>query len=320
MKTQATRYFVSIVVCTHNLKDYPFLKEALKSLLGQTYSEKEITLVVDGNPELYKRILSDYQSEKRLRVILLNTTMGISEARNAGIRESKGDILAFIDDDAVAEKDWIEKLVAVYVKYDAIAVGGKILPDWIGGPVPDFFPEELYWLVGVTNRGFAQDTITEVRNAYGSNMSFKKIVFDEAGLFSHGFGFTGNACVQAEEPELSLRMRKKFSRGVIYNPEAIVHHKIPSSKVKLGTLYRRSFYQGYSKALIKKIDSVKDPLNTERSYLRYLLIESIPGRLKRFYHFSELKKVLVLIISIIGVGLGFIFGSVQKNIIKKQSG
>jgi glucosyl-dolichyl phosphate glucuronosyltransferase len=320
MKASSAGPLVSVVVCTHAFKDYPFLKEALKSLLGQTYSQKEITLVVDGNADLYRRILSDYQAENRLRVILLEDTMGISEARNAGIRESKGDILAFIDDDATAEKDWIEQLVAVYVKYNAIAVAGKILPDWIGGPVPDFFPEELYWLVGVTNLGFAQDTITEVRNAYGSNMSFKKIVFDQAGLFSHGFGFTGKACVQAEEPELSLRMKKKFSRGVIYNPEAIVYHKIPSSKVKLGTLYRRSFYQGYSKALIKKIDSVKDPLNTERSYLRYLLIKSIPGRLKKFYHPSELKKVFVLIVSIIGVGLGFVFGSAQRKKIKTKSG
>jgi glucosyl-dolichyl phosphate glucuronosyltransferase len=307
------------VICTHSLNDYLKLKEAVASIVAQTYQAGEIILVVDGNPELYQKIRQDLGQKEPFKVILLKQNMGISGARNAGIGAASGEIIAFMDDDATAKKDWIETLIATYKKYDAISVGGKILPDWEAGAAPDYFPEELYWLVGVINQGFADDKIGEVRNTFGPNMSFKKSVFEEIGVFNQGFGFSGNSCVQAEEPELSLRMKKKFSRGVTYNPQAIVYHKIPRSKLKIGLLIKRSFYQGYSKALINKLDKSTDPLNTERTYLKYLILKSIPGRLKKFYRLSELKKVFVLIASIAGVGLGFLFGSVKGKNVKRAN-
>jgi GT2 family glycosyltransferase len=269
-------------------------------------------VVVDGNQALHARIAAVFGKGSVLKLILLEKNRGVSQARNAGIQAAKGDIIVFMDDDAVAENDWLEKIVYTYESCDAISVGGKILPTWLGKK-PDYFPEELYWLVGVTHKGFAEDKICEVRNTYGPNMSFRKEVFQKAGMFSSGFGFSGVSCVQAEEPELALRMRKHCGKGVMYNPEAIVYHKIHPSKVGIKMLFKRSFYQGYSKALIGKLETTENAMNTEKSFLRFLLLKRIPLKIFRIDRISEIKKGWVLIMSITGVGLGYVYGCVKGN-------
>jgi GT2 family glycosyltransferase len=304
---------VSAVVCTHSLDNYPNLVEAVDSLLSQTHTEMEVIVAVDGNVELYEKVSAHYGGNKTVSALLLKENVGVSGARNAGIKAAKGDVIAFIDDDAVAEKRWIENLLSTYREYDAAAVGGKVLPVWLGGK-PDYLPEELYWLAGITHEGFAEEKVVEVRNTFGPNMSFKKEVFQKAGMFNENLGFArkGTSYIQAEEPEFALRMRRELGKGVIYNPKAVVYHKIPPAKVKVGLLLKRAFYQGYSKALLKKLSISADSVATERSYLKALLLKHIPGRLKRFYRLTELKKLLMLFACIGAVGLGFMYGYVKR--------
>ncbi len=304
---------VSAVVCTHSLDNYPNLVEAVDSLLSQTHTEMEVIVAVDGNVELYEKVSAHYGGDKTVSALLLKENVGVSGARNAGIKAAKGDVIAFIDDDAVAEKRWIENLLSTYREYDAAAVGGKVLPVWLGDK-PDYLPEELYWLAGITHEGFAEEKVVEVRNTFGPNMSFKKEVFQKAGMFNENLGFArkGTSYIQAEEPEFALRMRRELGKGVIYNPKAVVYHKIPPAKVKVGLLLKRAFYQGYSKALLKKLSISDDSVATERSYLKALLLEYIPGRLKRFYRLTELKKLLMLFACIGAVGLGFVYGYVKR--------
>ena len=76
----------------------------------------------------------------------------------------------------MADQKWVENLVDSYKELQAMAVGGKILPLWLPGK-PAYFPEELYWLVGATHKGFAEDAVVEVRNVFASNMSFRKEIF-----------------------------------------------------------------------------------------------------------------------------------------------
>jgi GT2 family glycosyltransferase len=309
--------YVSAVICTHNLANYQNLVEAVNSLLEQTYQVREIIIVVDGNPELFERFNSEYRGHGGVNAVLLKDNMGVSEARNAGIRVAKGDVIAFTDDDAIASSQWIETLVGTYETFDAIAVGGKILPIWTGG-IPDYLPEELYWLIGVTHKGFAEEKIKEVRNTFGPNMSFRREVFEKIGLFSKDLGFAkrNTGYLQAEEPDLAIRMKQAFGKGVVYNPLAVVFHKIPQSKLKVRVLLKRSFYQGYSKALMRKLNNSTEGrlIATETNYLKTVLFKRIPERMKRAYHLSELKKVSMLTASVFSVGLGFICGSIPKSL------
>jgi len=304
---------VSAVVCTYSLDNYPNLVEAVDSLLAQTHREMEVIIAVDGNAELYERVLAHYSGNKAVKTVLLKENVGVSGARNAGISVARGDVIAFIDDDAVADKGWVENLLTTYRDFDAAAVGGKILPVWLGGK-PDYLPEELYWLAGITHEGFAEEKVVEVRNTFGPNMSFKREVFDKIGFFNENLGFAQKRApsIQAEEPEFALRMRRKLGKGVIYNPKAIVYHKIPPSKVKVRLLLKRAFYQGYSKALLRKLNISADSGATEKAYLKALLLKHIPRRLKRFYRLTELKKLLMLFACIGAVGLGFVYGYVKR--------
>jgi len=293
--------------------------DAVDSLLNQTHTDLEIIIVVDGNEELYEKVANVYDAQEKIKVLATRENIGVSGARNTGIRAARGDFIAFMDDDAIAEERWVENLVDAYQKLDAIAVGGRILPIWLSKQ-PDYFPEELGWLVGVTHEGFAQEKVVEVRNTFGPNISFKREVFEKIGLFWEKLGFAkrGTSYLQGEEAEFTLRMKSKLGKGVIYNPEAVVYHKIPASKTEPRTLLRRAFHQGYSKALLKRLNLSSEALTTERSYLKDLLFKYIPRRIKRIFSASnsvmELKKLSVLIASVLSVGLGFVYGYTKEYI------
>jgi len=157
---------VSIILCTHRSERYEDFIEALDSLNAQSCENEklEIVVVVDGNRELYDRILKsgiEEADKADVKVILNEENLGLSESRNKGIKEAKGDVIAFFDDDAVADEDWLKELERMYGEYDAIAAGGKLLPKWVSKK-PKFLPEEYYWLVGATHKGFPEE-VTEVR-------------------------------------------------------------------------------------------------------------------------------------------------------------
>ena len=310
---------VSTVIPSFKIDSYSDLADAIDSLLNQSYADIEVIVVIHTSKNLYEEIVKAYVTENKVKVLFSERSLGAAAARNVGIKAARGDILAFIDDDAVADEKWVEILVETYKELDAVAVGGKILPMWLPGK-PAYFPEELYWLVGVTHKGFAEDKIVEVRNAFGPNMSFKREVFEQVGLFNENLGFAkrGTSYIQAEETEFSLRMTSKFGVGVIYNPEAIVHHKIPVSKARLKLLLKRSFYQGYSKVLLQKWGSSPNSISTEKSYLKDLLLKYIPQRIKKVFtapdRVAQVKQLSVLPCSIVAVGLGFLYGHVRQII------
>ena len=316
-RRDVTLMLVSIIIPSFKIDNYSDLVDAIDSLLNQSYADIEVIVVSHTSKNLYEKIVKAYVTQNKVKVIFSERSLGAYAARNVGIKAAHGDILAFLDDDAVADEKWVENLVNTYQELNAMAVGGKMLPVWLPRK-PAYFPEELYWLVGATHKGFAEDKLAEVRNAFGSNMSFKREVFKQAGLFNENLGFSkrGRSYIQAGEAEFSLRMTGKFGVGVIYNPEAIVHHKIPVSKARLKLLFKRSFYQGYSKVLLDKLGPSSNSISTEKSYLKNLLLRYIPQRIKKCFtgpgRVAQIKQLLVLVSSIMAVGLGFVYGHIKQ--------
>jgi glycosyltransferase involved in cell wall biosynthesis len=322
LKSAGKLQSIAVVVCTYDFNRYPGLQEAIDSLLRQSHKINEIIVVASGSHDLGERISNDYISQENIKVIISQKSFSATQARNVGIRSASADIIAFTDDDIVADINWAACLIETYHKMDVVAVGGKVLPIWLTGK-PDHLPEELYWLVGATHESFIADRIMEMRNTFGPNMSFTRQVFETLGYFNEGLGFAerGTSYLQGEEPEFGLRMRSKLGRGIIYNPEAIVHHKVPSSKLKFRLLLHRSFYQGYSKALIQKLVPSPRFLNPEKSYLKNLFLKYFPERIKKIFvgdeRLIEIKKLCVLLLSVLAAGLGFIYGHI-KYITYKQ--
>jgi glycosyltransferase involved in cell wall biosynthesis len=300
---------VSVVVCAYDPNQYGDLRDAIESVLAQTYDAIEVVVVIDGSEELYEQIRGRYGDFNDVVLHCNNSNVGLSRSRNAGIKRSSGDVVAFIDDDSVAREDWIAELVQTYDRREAIAAGGRMAPHWVTGQ-PEWIPPEFYWLVGVTHRGFPE-TECEVRNTFGSNISFKRGVFDEVGGFDPNLGRHGDRQIQGEETELAARMYATFGERVWYNPDAVVEHKVFEYRTAPRWLLERAFWQGYSKRVLDEL--IDDSGGEEGAFLSQLLFEGFPGYVTetvRYRSFASAKKGLAALALTVAVGLGFIYAAV----------
>lgn len=305
---------VSVVVCAYSMKRYDDVCEAIESVLSQTYDNIDVILVIDGNEELFERLQSEFDNQEAVTIQCNEKNRGLSYSRTRGIDLANGSVIAFLDDDAIAHPDWIEQLVHGYNETDAIAVGGRMMPKWVAGK-PSYLPEEFNWLVGA-NYEPRLDDWTEVRNTLGSNMSFRREVFEETGGFDEQMGLQGDSQVQSEETELAMRMYDTFGQGMLYNPDAIVEHKIFQYRTKVVWLCRRAFWQGYSKQRLKQINEDGSD-DAESEFLEHLLFSSMPRRISRLTRspsLAKLQQLLMLFILTACVGLGYVYGIITYQI------
>lgn len=252
---------MSVVVCTYSRARMEQMLATLRSLEQQTYSTREVILVVDNNPELAGELLSTLAG---VRVIENTGPKGLSGARNTGVQEARGAILAFIDDDATAHLEWIEGLVAEYPDDGVLGVGGGVVPAWDGGRKPSWLPEEFLWVVGCSYRGLEAGA---VRNPIGCNMSFRSLVFEAVGGFDPLVGRIGLAPTGCEETELCIRALNHWPNAkIMYVPRAEVRHHVPRSRQTFGYFLSRCFSEGKSKAAVSKLAGVKS-LGKERQYI-----------------------------------------------------
>jgi glycosyltransferase involved in cell wall biosynthesis len=299
---------VSVVLCTYDVALFDDFYDAADSVLDQTHSPVELVVVVDGTPDLAELVREEYGNHENVRIHLNDENRGLLESRNTGAQVASGDVVAFIDDDARADPDWIEELVAIYEHEDALAVGGKITPEWVAGK-PTFLPAEFYWLVGVTHRGFA-DGPGVVRNTSGSNISFRREVFRNLGGFDPAIGGRkGDANLQGGETELCARLERDYGTGVYYTPAARVAHKVFDYRTQPRWLTDRAFWQGYSKRAMETF--VPDSTGEESAFLGRLLTEFLPGRLWNLLHQpsrERAEQLVALLVLTAVVGCGYAYG------------
>jgi GT2 family glycosyltransferase len=308
---------LTVVVCTYSSNMLPYLLKAVDSAVVQSYPEIEIVVVVDGNQSVYKSVISHKAErwskmppKRDIKVVMHPTNKGLSYSRNRGVSEATGDVIAFLDDDAVADSMWASKLMEAYQARDAISVGGPIFPNWEVAQ-PAFLPEELFWLIGAAYFKDEKEP-KEVRNTFGSNMSFRKEVFKEIGGFDDRVGRKGHALLQGEETEFASRMTGKFGKKVLYIPDAKVFHAIFKQRVAISTLFRRSFKQGQSKRMIRGIaKEIGYDTQSDVDYLYDLGSEVIPSRIKRILQLKDVGKesqqLFFLVFCLALIAAGYVF-------------
>lgn len=253
---------VTVVVCAYTLARWELLKSSIDSVLGQTIEPIELVVVSDHNPELYGRLRSAYPG---LRVIENSNARGLSGARNAGLAAAAAEVVAFLDDDAAANPDWLEQLIQGYDLAEVQGVGGSIEPLWAVGR-PRWFPTEFDWVVGCTYRGLPRH-VAMVRNPIGANMSFRKRLFDSVGGFRDGLGRIGETPVGGEETELCIRaVQHDPGARFLYQPQAMVRHHVSASRGTWRYFMRRCFAEGLSKAAITRSVGRGTGLASERGY------------------------------------------------------
>ncbi len=209
------------------------LKNAIKSAIRQDYQNLEIVVVDDGSPDNTREVVQGLIAENPEREIkyIYQQNSGVSAARNACVKNSSGDFLAFLDHD--------DELLSGYVSKLADELGS--LGKEYGAASPDWIVEDAD---GRRSYGFAEDTIL---NCPGNSWMFRREVFFEKDLwYDSAFGFS-------EDFELSLRSAGKYKVKRIHMPLFKYRAGLPSFKIKQKTLTNdyRSNYLALTKAIQK---------------------------------------------------------------------
>ncbi len=270
----------SVVVCVYTEKRLSQIREALDSIARQTVPpwQVQVIVVADHNPALCDHLAAEYPDHE---VISNKFERGLSGARNTGIGHAAGDVVAFLDDDARAEPQWLETLLASYDDESVLGVGGVVLADWGSPGRPAWLPEEFLWVVGCSYRG-QPEVKGEVRNPIGANMSFRRSAFDQAGLFDSSVGrtFISSRPLGCEETEFSIRLRR-LSPGarIIYEPRALVYHHVDHSRATWRYFLGRCRAEGCSKARVSRLSGASAALSSERSYVTHTITRAVRSEL-----------------------------------------
>ncbi|MDQ0062626.1 glycosyltransferase [Paenibacillus harenae] len=237
----------TVAICTHNRAED--VREALLSLLRQNFTDAFEVIVVDNrSTDNTKQVVQEVNQMTNIPIIYAyEERLGLSVARNRAIREAKGEYILFLDDDAVASKEWISGIVSLFETDPRIGcLGGRIEPAWEGEEPTWLLPENrtLYTILDYSHE------IVEMQKPaipFGANVAFRKSVFNSLKPFREDLGRVGSNLLSSEEAELIDRIRSQYT--VYYTPHAWVRHKIPRSRVSRKWLLRRIYWQGVSSAV-----------------------------------------------------------------------
>jgi glycosyltransferase involved in cell wall biosynthesis len=309
---------LSVIITSYTLNRLRDIYSLLDSIKKQTYPNIEVIFVAEKSRKLYKKV-KEYCEEiglPRFKILWNEGVLGASAARNLGIKSAKGEIIAFVDDDVVLFSDWAEKMVRTYNDNSIIGVTGAALPLW-EDPSMSWLPEEFHWLVSCTS-WFNTDEITKVRNVWTENASFRKKAFEIAGLFAthigpRGGSMTGRRTNLSEDVEISLRIRKKTAKHIVYNPEVKVWHKVYRERLQWRNIIQWSYWIGFSKRMLKKLyDKASigmEPIEQEEQLLKRILFRLFSKTVKDFFKkpTSALRIILFEVAVLFFVGLGYFF-------------
>jgi GT2 family glycosyltransferase len=275
-KKGSTTLSVSVVVCSYTQQRWEALLDAVASVERQTQAALETIVVIDHDPDLLERATATLTNAN---VIESTGEPGLSGARNTGVMAARGEIVAFLDDDAVADDTWLEELALAYEDLNVIGAGGVARPRWVDGKTSRWLPREFYWTIGCSYRGLPTER-TPIRNPIGATMSFRRAVFDRIDGFSSVMGRVGSTPLGCEETELSIRARRAYPGGlVLHVPTAGIEHYVATERLSWGYFSSRCWAEGLSKALLSRRVGNKEALQSERNYILSTLPAGVLGGL-----------------------------------------
>jgi len=309
---------VSVVVRAFTEKRLLDTRAAIDSALQQDRRPDEVLVVIDKNPNLLATLRSDYNSNELVRVIPNERIKGIGGGSNTALIHAKGEIVAYLDDDAVADPSWLGALIEPLVADQSIVgVGGLTLPEWVDGEPPSWFPEEFNWAVGCSNPepnlDASDQQVREIRNVWGGNNALRRQILVEYGGFAEkGIGRLGSRPLGGEDTELCIRIRQhEPSARFVFQPKAIIRHKVPGSRLTLRYFYNRCCLEGLSKALLAQQLGSQVGLRTEASYATNDLPKAVCRRLidgVRRRRLAEFGKAAAIVAGLGMAAAGMFYG------------
>ncbi len=222
---------ISVIVCTYNRDK--FIYETLSRIAKNTYptDKYEIILInnnsTDRTDKECQRFYQDFPDVNYHYYI--ESTQGLSYARNRGILESNGEVLVFLDDDSFISNNYLQRLADYLEAYpDTDAFGGKIKPLFENNTPPQWLGKWTYSWVSAINKGEKVCIFKGKSYPIGANMGIKRSALPE-GLFNTSLGRSKDNLMGGEEKELFNRL-KKAHKNILYFPEIEVLHVIPEKR------------------------------------------------------------------------------------------
>jgi glycosyltransferase involved in cell wall biosynthesis len=272
---------VSIVVTSYTIARLGDIIDLVESVYSQSYRNIELILVIERSRPLFHELMShsNRNNSVDVKVIFNAENVGLSAARNIGLEASTGDIIAFVDDDVVLDLKWAEELVKAYDDPTVTGTTCSSEPMWFGRSLT-WLPEEFYWLIGCS--AFAGFTgVTEVRNAWGWCMSFRKEVFDKGCRFTESYGYrAGGKEAWGQRPpedvDISLKARAITGGRIVYVPSVRIKHKVHRYRFTIRLISEKAFFSGRQRRMIKTLypDPNGDLLYMEKSLVRRILVKT----------------------------------------------
>lgn len=319
------RLTVSVIICAYTMRRWDDLRAAVDSVLIQTLPVVEVLLVIDHNQELFAASRQAF-SGTAVRVLNNEEAQGLSGARNTGVVAAIGEVVAFLDDDASADVDWIERLGAHYGDPEVFGVGGHATPVW-PGVRPAWMPTEFDWVVGCSYTG--QPTrVVPVRNFIGCNMSLRRSVFAEVGGFSHAIGRIGRTPLGCEETELCIRITQhRPTARLMYDPGMRVNHRVTQDRVRARYFVHRCFSEGLSKAVVSQLVGSTDALGSERTYVSRTLpvgvargvVDAVARGGGGTTRSAALGRSAFIVSGLAATVLGYVVGRIRLNLTHRRA-
>ena len=248
---------MSVIICTYNRCES--LKKTLESLLGMVIPEDltyEIIVVDNNSSDRTRQTVEEVKGlEKHLRYIF-EENQGKSFALNTGIINAKGRWIAFLDDDVLVDKNWLNNLCNAFKRYECGAIQGKILLN-LPKQRPKWLSIRFMKALAYVNYG---DVPKEISELVGANMAFRAEIFEKFGSFDTSLG-PGTPLGFSEESELSQRIKNKGA-VLLYCPEVLVFHTIAADRLTRKAFRKRWYKQGRCSAYLGATDFLKHILYT----------------------------------------------------------
>jgi glycosyltransferase involved in cell wall biosynthesis len=260
---------ISAVICTHNRDTY--LGAAIDSLLAQDFADEFEVVVVDNNSSDRTREVVEQRNCPRLKYFFEPTT-GLSVARNTGARVAKAEILAYLDDDAVASNGWLQILYSAYQDNSQLAIaGGKVTLLWPQGiQPPKWLSPGLAANLGAYDLG---DNITYIEQPgltpRGLNYSIRRSFLEEIGGFDPHLGRVGKNLLSNEELQMT-EFALQRSWQVAYLPKAIVAHNVAPERLNRSWFLNRGWWQGISECYREQLSGKAGIGQLQRGSERFL--------------------------------------------------
>lgn len=236
----------TVAICTHNRARV--LAATVRSVVGQA---DEVLVVDNASTDDCATVVAELGAVYENVRYVLEPNLGLSHARNRALAEAAGDVVVFLDDDAVAGPGLVAAHVEAYADFRVGATGGRIELDWPKGRRPWWLPQALDGMYAGLELGDQARDLGPSEGPWGANMSVRRDLGRRLG-FDPSLGRHGTSLMSNEETHFFARLRR--THVVRYVPKALVVHEVLPSRDTLGYLLKRSYAAGQSDVVASRIE------------------------------------------------------------------